>query len=79
MHKVCEACQFGKQSRSSFLQEHNVCRMPLEVVHTYVWGPTKIELVYLTKDSGFEMQVPKLVNVLLDSLSLFEFEASPRG
>ena len=24
MHKVCEACQFGKQSRSSFPQERNV-------------------------------------------------------
>lgn len=41
MHKVCEACQFGKQSQSSFLQECNVCKMPLEVVHIDVWGPTK--------------------------------------
>ena len=40
MHKVCEACQFVKQSHSAFLHERNVCKMPLEVVHIDVWGPT---------------------------------------
>ena len=40
MHKVCAACQFGKQSRGSFPHERNVCKKPLEVIHTDVWGPT---------------------------------------
>ncbi|WP_139158356.1 DDE-type integrase/transposase/recombinase, partial [Enterobacter cloacae complex sp. GF14B] len=40
MHKVCAACQFGKQSKGSFPHERNVCKKPLEVVHTDVWGPT---------------------------------------
>ena len=40
MHKVCAACQFGKQSKGSFPHECNVCKRPLEVVHTDVWGPT---------------------------------------
>ena len=39
MHKVCAACQFGKQSKGSFPHEHCVCKRPLEVVHTNVWGP----------------------------------------
>ncbi|MCO5608611.1 hypothetical protein L7F22_062824 [Adiantum nelumboides] len=46
MHKVCEACQFGKQSRNSFPQERNVCKRPLEVVHTDVWGPTKTTSIH---------------------------------
>ena len=46
MHKVCEACQFGKQSCSSFPQERNVCKRPLEVVHTDVWGPTKTASIH---------------------------------
>ena len=29
-----------KQSKGSFPHEHNVCKKPLEVVHTDVWGPT---------------------------------------
>ena len=41
MHKVCAACQFGKQSRGSFPHERNVCKKPLEGIHTNVWGPTK--------------------------------------
>ena len=40
MHKVCSACQFGKQSRGSFPHECNVCKKPLEVIHIDVWGPT---------------------------------------
>jgi len=39
MHKVCAACQFGKQSKGSFPHDRNVCKRPLEVVHTNVWGP----------------------------------------
>ena len=40
MHKVCAACQFGKQSKGSFPHERNVCKQPLEVTHIDVWGPT---------------------------------------
>ncbi|MCO5593481.1 hypothetical protein L7F22_047495 [Adiantum nelumboides] len=46
MHKVCEACQFGKQSRNSFPQEPNVCKRPFEVVHKDVWDPTKIANIH---------------------------------
>ena len=49
MHKVCKACQFGKQSRNSFPQERNVCKKPLEVVHTDVWGPKKIASIHGSK------------------------------
>ena len=41
MQKVCEACQFGKQSRHAFAKERNVSENPLEVIHSDVWGPTK--------------------------------------
>jgi hypothetical protein len=34
MHKICEACQFGKQTK-------NVSKRALDVVHLDVWGPTK--------------------------------------
>ena len=40
MHKMCAACQFGKQSKGSFPHERNVCKQTLEVIHTNVWGPT---------------------------------------
>ena len=41
MHKVCEACQFGKQTKNVFPHEKNICKRPLEVVHSDVWRPTK--------------------------------------
>ena len=41
MQKVCEACQFGKQSRHAFAKERNVSERSLDVIHTDVWGPTK--------------------------------------
>ena len=41
MHKVCEACQLGKQARGSFLHDKNVSRNVLDIVHSYVWGPAK--------------------------------------
>ncbi|MCO5609753.1 hypothetical protein L7F22_063995 [Adiantum nelumboides] len=44
--QICEACQFGKLSRNSFPQERNVCKRPLEVVHTDVWGPTKTASIH---------------------------------
>ena len=42
MHKVCEACQFGKQSKHEFAKERNVRRRQLDVIHSNVWGPTRI-------------------------------------
>ena len=41
MQKVCNACQFGKQTRQPFVQDRNVSTRPLEVVQLDVWGPTK--------------------------------------
>ena len=41
MQNVCEACQFGKQSRHAFPKERNASGRPLEVVHSDVWGPTQ--------------------------------------
>ena len=40
MQKVCEACQFGKQSKHAFAKERNVSGRPLDVIHSDVWGPT---------------------------------------
>ena len=40
-HKICEACQFGKQARQPFSHDRDVSRNILDVVHTDVWGPTQ--------------------------------------
>ena len=42
MQKVCEACQFGNKSRYAFTKQRNVSGRPLEIVHSNVWGPTRI-------------------------------------
>ena len=39
MHKICEACQFGKQSRGAFPHYKNISKNILEVVHLDVQGP----------------------------------------
>ncbi|MCO5587363.1 hypothetical protein L7F22_041312 [Adiantum nelumboides] len=36
---VCEACQFGKQSRLPFPKRGTISRSPLEIVHLDIWGP----------------------------------------
>lgn len=41
MHKVCEACQLGKQSKHAFLQDRHVSKNILEIVHFDVWGLAK--------------------------------------
>ncbi|MCO5600009.1 hypothetical protein L7F22_054117 [Adiantum nelumboides] len=41
MQKVCEACQFGKQAKASFLHDKHVNKNVLELVHSDVWGPAK--------------------------------------
>ena len=41
MQRVCEACQLGKQARSSFPHDKHVSKNVLEVVHSDVWGRAK--------------------------------------
>ena len=41
MHKVCEACQFGKQSKASFPHDKHVSKDVFEIFHFDVWGPAK--------------------------------------
>jgi hypothetical protein len=41
MHKICEACQFGKQIKNVFPHDKNASKRALDVVHSAVWGPTK--------------------------------------
>jgi hypothetical protein len=42
MHTICEACQFGKQTKNVFPHDKNVNKRALDVMHSDVWGPTKI-------------------------------------
>lgn len=37
---VCDACQFGKQTRSSYVSSDNRSDTPLQVIHSDVWGPS---------------------------------------
>ena len=41
MQKICEACQFGKQTKHAFPHDKNVSRNVLDIVHSDVWGPSK--------------------------------------
>ena len=41
MQKIYEACQFGKQAKGAFPHDQHVSSNVLQVVHSYVWGPTK--------------------------------------
>jgi transposase InsO family protein len=41
MHKICEACQFGKRTKNVFPHDKNVSKRVFDVVHSDVWGPTK--------------------------------------
>ncbi len=41
-NKICEACQYGKQSRSSFKSINCVSTSrPLELLHMDLFGPTR--------------------------------------
>lgn len=42
MHKVCEGCQFGEQTKNVFPHDKNVSKRALDVVHLDVWGLTKM-------------------------------------
>jgi hypothetical protein len=39
---VCDACQFGKQTRSSYVPSNNRSTTPLEIIHSDVWGPSGV-------------------------------------
>jgi len=45
MHKICEACQFGKRTKNVFPHDKNVSKRVFDVVHSDVWGPTKTALM----------------------------------
>jgi hypothetical protein len=38
MHKICEACQFGKQTKNVFPHDKNVSNKTLDVMHLDVGG-----------------------------------------
>ena len=39
---VCDACQYGKQTRSSYILSDNRSTVPLEIIHSDVWGPSGV-------------------------------------
>ena len=41
MHKICEACQLGKQAKHAFPHDKHVSARPLDVIHSDVWGSAK--------------------------------------
>lgn len=42
---VCDACQYGKQTRSSYVPSDNRSTIPLETIHSDVWGPSGVSSV----------------------------------
>jgi len=38
---ICKSCQFGKQTRTNFLEKEGSASRPLELVHTDVCGPSR--------------------------------------
>lgn len=39
---VCDACQYGKQTRSSYVSSDNRSDVPLQTIHSDVWGPSRV-------------------------------------
>uniref|UniRef100_A0ACD5WAE1 Uncharacterized protein n=1 Tax=Avena sativa TaxID=4498 RepID=A0ACD5WAE1_AVESA len=39
---VCDACQYGKQTRSSYSSPDNRSDVPLQTIHSDVWGPSGV-------------------------------------
>jgi hypothetical protein len=39
---VCDACQYGKLTRSTYVSSDNGSSVPLQVIHSYVWGPSGV-------------------------------------
>ena len=38
---ICKSCQFGKQTRSYFIENEGLASKPLELVHTDLCGPSR--------------------------------------
>eukprot|EP00253_Pinus_taeda_P014272 PITA_14272 len=38
---ICKPCQFGKQTRSHFIEKEGLASKPLEIVHTDLCGPSR--------------------------------------
>ena len=45
LNAVCKHCQHGKQTRASFKTKEHMSSHPLEIVHTYLCGPTRTKIV----------------------------------
>lgn len=39
---MCDACQYGKQTRSSYVLSNNCSSVPLGTIHSDVWGPSGV-------------------------------------
>ena len=39
---VCDACQYGKQTRSTYAASGNRSDVPLQTIHSDVWGPSGV-------------------------------------
>lgn len=55
---VCEVCELAKHTRANYPSSGERCKMPFEVVHSDVWGPSKVtsllgERWYVTFIDGF--------------------------
>jgi len=38
----CESCQLGKHVRSSFYQSDKRCNLTFSIIHSDVWGPSRV-------------------------------------
>jgi hypothetical protein len=38
----CDACQYGKQTQSSYISSDNRSTIPLQTIHSDVWGPSGV-------------------------------------
>ncbi|WVZ90773.1 hypothetical protein U9M48_037041, partial [Paspalum notatum var. saurae] len=39
---ACDACQYGKQTRSTYVASGNRSDVPLQIIHSDVWGPSGV-------------------------------------
>lgn len=39
---ICDACQYGKLTRSSYALSDNRSTVPLQTIHSDVWGPSRV-------------------------------------
>lgn len=42
---VCDACEFGKHTRSSYMSSDNRSTQPLHTIHSDVWGPSGVRSI----------------------------------